>query len=156
LIVADEPVSALDVSVQSQILNLMNDLREEFGLTYLFIAHNLNVVKYLSDRIAVMYLGALVEVGPSDTIYSAPLHPYTSSLLQAVPVTHPDERTTEKALIQGDLPDPASPPEGCRFHPRCPFADDQCRQERPLLREVAPGRHVACHFAEGLDLKGGA
>ena len=155
LIIADEPVSALDVSVQSQILNLLNGLREQFGLTYLFIAHNLHVVKYLSDRIAVMYLGAIVEVGRAGSVYSTPLHPYTASLLQAIPVTHPDQRTAEKGVIQGDLPDPASPPQGCRFHPRCPFAKDRCRVERPALREVRAGQFAACHFSEDLTLKGG-
>lgn len=155
LIVADEPVSALDVSVQSQILNLMNGLREQFGLTYLFIAHNLNVVKYLSDRIAVMYLGAIVEIGPSAVLHGNPLHPYTASLLQAVPVTHPNQRVEEKTIIQGDLPDPADPPAACRFHPRCPYAEERCRAERPLLRDVGDGRHVACHLAETLQLKGG-
>jgi len=156
IVVADEPVSALDVSVQSQILNLLNSLREQFGLTYLFIAHNLNVVKYLSDRIAVMYLGAIAEVGTSQAVYGTPLHPYTASLLQAIPVTHPDQRVGEKKIIQGDLPDPAAPPAGCRFHPRCPFATERCRAERPALREVRPGHWAACHRSEELTLKGGA
>jgi len=156
LVVADEPVSALDVSVQSQILNLLNSLREEFGLTYLFIAHNLHVVKYLSDRIAVMYLGALVEIGPASEVYARPRHPYTASLMQAVPVTHPDQRLAEKPVLQGDLPDPASPPAGCRFHPRCPFARERCRAERPVLREIGTGQSAACHFSEELELKGGA
>jgi len=155
LVVADEPVSALDVSVQSQILNLLNSLREQFGLTYLFIAHNLNVVKYLSDRIAVMYLGAVVEIGTAKAVYEAPRHPYTASLMQAIPVTHPDLRVAEKKVIQGDLPDPARPPEGCRFHPRCPFAKDRCRAERPALREIYNGHFAACHFSEELVLKGG-
>ena len=155
LVVADEPVSALDVSVQSQILNLLNGLREQFGLTYLFIAHNLNVVKYLSDRIAVMYLGGIVEVGVSKAVYETPQHPYTASLLQAIPVTHPDQRLPEKKVIQGELPDPAAPPAGCRFHPRCPFAQDRCRIDRPVLREIVPGQLAACHFSETIKLKGG-
>ena len=155
LVVADEPVSALDVSVQSQILNLMNGLRERFGLTYLFIAHNLNVVKYLSDRIAVMYLGAIVELGASSAVYHTPQHPYTASLLRAVPVTHPSRRASEKPVLEGDLPDPASPPAGCRFHPRCPHAQPRCRAERPALREVREGQWAACHFSETLALKGG-
>ncbi|MBU0679394.1 MAG: ATP-binding cassette domain-containing protein [Verrucomicrobia bacterium] len=156
IVVADEPVSALDVSVQSQILNLMNSLREQFGLTYIFIAHNLNVVKYLSDRIAVMYLGAVVEIGEADEVYEKPCHPYTATLMQAVPVTHPDHRIEERAVIEGDLPDPASPPSGCRFHPRCPFAGERCRNERPVLREIRPGHLAACHLSEELELKGGA
>lgn len=156
LIIADEPVSALDVSVQSQILNLLNGLREQFKLTYLFIAHNLNVVKYLSDRIAVMYLGAIVEIGPAKAVYETPLHPYTASLLRAIPATHPDQRVGEKKVIQGDLPNPASPPQGCRFHPRCPFARERCRAERPMLREIRKGHFAACHFSEELNLKGGA
>jgi len=156
LVVADEPVSALDVSVQSQILNLLNSLRDEFGLTYLFIAHNLNVVKYLSDRIAVMYLGAIVELGSSSDLYQHPQHPYTASLLQAIPVTHPDQRVDNKKIIQGDLPDPASPPKGCRFHPRCPFAKQRCIDERPKLREIKKDHFAACHFSEDLTLKGGA
>lgn len=155
LVITDEPVSALDVSVQSQILNLLNGLREQFGLTYLFIAHNLNVVKYLSDRIAVMYLGSIVEIGTSKAVYETPLHPYTASLLQAIPVTHPDHRVTDKRIVQGDLPDPAHPPQGCRFHPRCPFAQERCRTERPVLREVRPGHYASCHFSETLELKGG-
>lgn len=155
LIVADEPVSALDVSVQSQILNLLNGLRVQFGLTYLFIAHNLNVVKYLSDRIAVMYLGSIAEVGASAAVYGTPRHPYTASLLQAIPATHPDQRADGKQILQGDLPDPASPPEGCRFHPRCPFAQGRCRAERPVLREITSGHWSACHFSEALELKGG-
>ena len=156
LVIADEPVSALDVSVQSQILNLLNGLRERFGLTYLFIAHNLHVVKYLSDRIAVMYLGAVVEVGPAGPVYARPLHPYSASLLQAIPVTHPGQRVSDKKVIQGDLPDPASPPQGCRFHPRCPFARERCRTERPALREIRDGQFAACHYSEELSLKGGA
>jgi len=155
LVVADEPVSALDVSVQSQILNLLNSLRDQFGLTYLFIAHNLNVVKYLSDRIAVMYLGVIVELGSSSDVYNRPQHPYTASLLQAIPVTHPDQRVDNKTIIQGDLPDPANPPNGCRFHPRCPFAKQRCVEERPVLREIRKGCFAACHFSEELNLKGG-
>jgi peptide/nickel transport system ATP-binding protein len=155
LVIADEPVSALDVSVQSQVLNLLNRLQAERGLAYLFIAHDLGVVKYLCDRIAVMYLGRIVEEGPSDAVYAAPRHPYTESLLAAIPVTHPRLRRRERRVAPGDLPDPAAPPAGCRFHPRCPYARDVCRAEAPPLREVAPGHKAACHFSEELALEGG-
>ncbi|MEM7627620.1 MAG: oligopeptide/dipeptide ABC transporter ATP-binding protein [Planctomycetota bacterium] len=159
LVVADEPVSALDVSVQSQILNLLNDLKSRMGLSYLFIAHNLHVVKYLADRIAVMYLGRVVEIGPAEEVYSRPRHPYTSMLLGAVPVTHPRDRDDEHELLEGDLPDPADPPSGCRFHPRCPFARDVCRTEVPELKAgggVSGGGHeAACHFTAELTLRGG-
>lgn len=162
LVVADEPVSALDVSVQSQILNLLNDLKSRFGLSYLFIAHNLHVVKYLADRIAVMYLGRIVEIGDADELYARPKHPYTSMLLQAVPVTHPRDRDDEAELLEGDLPDPADPPTGCRFHPRCPHVQDRCRTQTPDLQKLGRnsgggggGHAVACHFAAELTLRGG-
>jgi peptide/nickel transport system ATP-binding protein len=153
LIVADEPVSALDVSIQAQILNLLESLQERFGLTYLFIAHDLAVVRHTSDRIAVMYLGSLVEVAPADELYDRPLHPYTISLLSAVPIPDPVvERRREAILLQGDLPSPANPPSGCRFHTRCPFVQPtRCRDEIPPARELAPGHSVACHWAEQIE-----
>jgi oligopeptide/dipeptide ABC transporter ATP-binding protein len=150
LIVADEPVSALDVSVQAQILNLLIDLRQEFNLTYLFVAHNLDVVRYISDRIAVMYLGVIVELGVTDDVYQTPLHPYTQALISAAPIPDPDFDRRSRILLQGDLPSPANPPAGCRFHTRCPIAQAKCRQEIPELREITPAHFSACHFAETL------
>lgn len=151
LIVADEPVSALDVSVQAQILNLLLDLKKEFGLTYLFIAHNLDVVRYISDRIAVMYLGRIVELGPCDEVYRRPLHPYAKALISAAPVPDPKYDRSGRILLQGDLPSPAKPPSGCAFHTRCPIARDICKQDTPALREISPGHSSACHFAEELQ-----
>ena len=155
LIVADEPVSALDVSVQAQVINLLEDLQSEFGLTYLVIAHDLAVVRHISDRIGVMYLGALVEEAEADDLYALPLHPYTRALLSAIPVPDPVvEDTRERILLSGDLPSPANPPSGCRFHTRCPWAQQtRCSTERPELRVVSvdgvPASHkVACHWAE--------
>lgn len=144
-IVADEAVSALDVSVQSQVLNLMMKLQKELGLTYLFIAHGLHVVRHISDRVGVMYLGKMVEVAPTEDLYANPLHPYTAVLLSAIPqpTLH---RKSDRIILQGDVPSPANPPSGCRFHPRCPAAQDRCRTEEPLLSTVAPERQVACHF----------
>jgi len=149
-IVADEPVSALDVSIQAQIVNLLENLQDEFDLTYLFIAHDLAVVRHISDRIAVMYLGGIVEVAPSDELYEQPLHPYTISLLSAVPIPDPKiERRRETILLQGDLPSPAAPPRACRFHTRCPYVQPtRCRDEAPPLRRLLPGHEVACHWAE--------
>ncbi len=153
LIVADEPVSALDVSVQAQVLNLMMDLQRDLGLTYLFVAHDLSVVKHISDRVAVMYVGKLVETAPTDDLFASPKHPYTAALLSSVP--EPDPRVQrERVVLQGEVANPANPPIGCYFNPRCQFATDQCRTETPELREIAPEHFVSCHRAEELELAG--
>ncbi|MEM7131302.1 MAG: dipeptide ABC transporter ATP-binding protein [Chloroflexota bacterium] len=153
LIVADEPVSALDVSIQAQVINLMEDLQSEHGLTYLFIAHDLSIVEHISDRVAVMYLGDIVEVAEVESLYGQPLHPYTEALLSAVPRTNPEQKL-QRIVLEGDVPSPANPPSGCKFHPRCRYAKEICHQAVPELVEVQPKHLVACHLAEELTLTG--
>jgi len=152
LIIADEPVSALDVSVQAQVLNLLKDLQGEFNLTYLFIAHDLSVVRHISDRIAVMYLGKIVEVGETEEVYQRPRHPYSEALLSAVPVVDPD-RKAKRILLKGDVPSPINSPPGCHFHPRCQYAERVCSQEEPSLKDIGNEHYVACHFNGSLALK---
>ena len=152
LIVCDEPVSALDVSIQAQVLNLLEDLQSEFGLTYLFIAHDLSVVKHISDRVAVMYLGKIAELAETEKLFSDPKHPYTEALMSAVPVPDPDYKG-ERILLEGDVPSPVNPPSGCYFHPRCQYAQEICKTEAPAYRDIGGEHFVTCHFADTLNLQ---
>ena len=152
LIICDEPVSALDVSIQAQVINLLEDLQSEFGLTYLFIAHDLSVVKHIADRVAVMYLGKIAELCPTEELFTSPKHPYTEALMSAVPVPDPDWNV-ERILLEGDVPSPVAPPPGCYFHPRCQYAKDICKTEAPAYRDLGDQHFVTCHFADSLDLQ---
>ena len=155
LVVADEPVSALDVSVQAQVINLLKDLQDDLNLTYLFVAHDLSVVRHIADRVAVMYVGKIVEIGSTEEIFNEPKHPYTSALLSAVPIPDPRARA-QRQVLQGEVANPANPPSGCYFHPRCPHSIDQCVTESPVLEEISLGHWVSCHRAKELELQGAA
>jgi len=152
LVVADEPVSALDVSIQAQVINLLQDLQEQFGLTYLFIAHDLSIIKYISDRVAVMYLGKIVELADTEALFLNPKHPYTEALMSAVPVPDP-EYQVEQILLEGDVPSPLNPPSGCYFHPRCRYAKEICSNEAPIYKDIGNEHFSACHFADTLQLQ---
>jgi oligopeptide transport system ATP-binding protein len=148
-IVCDEPIAALDVSIQAQVVNLLEDLQDKLGLTYLFISHDLSMVRHIADRVAVMYLGKMVELAPRDTLYADPKHPYTKALLSAVPIPNPDvEAHRARIILKGDVPSPAHPPRGCRFCTRCPMAVEKCHSLEPKWRAIGGGRHVACHLVE--------
>ena len=148
-IVCDEPIAALDVSIQAQVVNLLEDLQEKLGLTYLFISHDLSMIRHMADRVAIMYLGKIMELGPSDKVYGEPLHPYTQALLSAVPIPNPvQEAERRRTILSGDVPNAANPPSGCPFRTRCPIAVARCADEEPEWRELRPGHHVACHLAE--------
>ncbi len=153
LLIGDEPVSALDVSIQAQVINILEDLKDEFGLTLIVIAHDLAVIRHMSDRVAVMYLGKIVEVGPTDALFASPAHPYTEALLAAIPIPAVGARQAH-TTVEGDPPNPIGPPSGCRFHTRCPYSNDRCLTEEPALRDIGDRRMAACHFTEGLALKG--
>jgi oligopeptide transport system ATP-binding protein len=151
-VIADEPISSLDVSIQAQVVNLMRDLQDQLGLTYLFIAHDLSMIRHISDRIAVMYLGKIVELSDRDSLFSKPLHPYTQALMSAVPIPDPDQQSTrQRIILEGDIPSPADPPTGCNFRTRCPVAHSECELTEPDLRELQPEHVVACHFAENFQ-----
>jgi peptide/nickel transport system ATP-binding protein len=153
IVIADEAVTALDVSVRAQILDLLKDLQRDMALTYLFIGHDLSVIRHICDRVAVMYVGKIVELAGTREIYAKPLHPYTEALLASVPIPDPRLKATS-LVLEGEVPDPSNPPSGCSFHPRCRYAQDCCKVDEPALREIVPGRVAACHFAETLDLQG--
>ncbi len=153
VLIGDEPVSALDVSIQAQVINILEDLKQEFGLTLIVIAHDLAVIRHMSDRVAVMYLGKIVEVGPTDALFENPAHPYTEALLEAIPIPSIGARRAHVA-VEGDPPNPIAPPSGCRFHTRCPYARPKCQTDEPVLRDVGDGRVAACHFTDELALKG--
>ena len=155
-IVCDEPIAALDVSIQAQVVNLLEDLQEQFGLTYLFISHDLSMVRHIASRVAVMYLGRIVELAPREALFADPLHPYTKALLSAIPEADPSvESTVERVILKGDVPSPSNPPKGCNFSTRCPVVMAVCKTDDPATREVAPGRHVACHLYDVTKLPAG-